>query len=61
MKKDPKKKLPVTDGLKKNQPEVVFTPPASQAVKKQNGPDKRDKEVLTDGSEFDLAKTDDKH
>jgi hypothetical protein len=53
-KKTPSTKTPETEKVTK---EPVFTPPAKPAVKEQKGPDKRDEEVVKDGSEFDVIPT----
>jgi hypothetical protein len=50
----PKQPIPDNRGLDPREP--LFTPPAKPAVKEQKGPDKRDEEVVKDGSEFEIVK-----
>ncbi|MEY3443940.1 MAG: hypothetical protein RLZZ519_2221 [Bacteroidota bacterium] len=53
-KKTPATKIPAVE---KDTKDPVFTPPAKPAVKEQKGPDPRDKEVVKDGSEFEVPTT----
>lgn len=63
MKKPTEKKIhstsksPVTEKEGKEPRQPLFTPPAKPDVKEQKGPDKRDEEVVKDGSEFEVVPT----
>ena len=52
-----KPKSPATEKVVQKPLTPTFTPPAKPAVKAQKGPDPRDKEVVKDGSEFDVIPT----